>query len=136
MLAEVADAVVGVDTHRDLHALHIAGANGVLIAELTISNTSAGYAEAINWAARYARGPRVFFALEGCRSYGIGLARALAAAGLPVLEIMPPARQARRRKGKTDRIDAGLAVLAALCLDTSRLPTPRADGDREALRIL
>jgi transposase len=29
-----------------------------------------------------------------------------------------------------------LAVLAALRLDADRLPMPRADGDREALRIL
>ena len=29
-----------------------------------------------------------------------------------------------------------MAVLAALQLDTARLPAPRADGDREALRIL
>jgi transposase len=44
--------------------------------------------------------------------------------------------QARRGKGKSDLIDAHLAVLAALRLDADRLPVPRADGDREALRIL
>ena len=42
----------------------------------------------------------------------------------------------RAGKGKSDPIDAHLAVLAALRLDADRLPTPRADGDREALRIL
>jgi transposase len=47
------------------------------------------------------------------------------------------ARDNRRRgKGKTDAIDAHLAVLTALRLDSAQLPTPRADGDREALRIL
>ena len=40
------------------------------------------------------------------------------------------------RPGKSDPIDAHLAVLAALRLDADRLPIPRADGDREALRIL
>jgi len=44
--------------------------------------------------------------------------------------------QGRRGKGKSDPIDAHLAVLAALRLDADRLPIPRADGDREALRIL
>jgi hypothetical protein len=39
-------------------------------------------------------------------------------------------------QGKSDPIDAHLAVLAALRLDADRLPMPRADGDREALRIL
>jgi transposase len=40
------------------------------------------------------------------------------------------------RQGKSDPIDAHLTVLTALQLDAGRLPTPRADGDREALRIL
>ena len=74
--------------------------------------------------------------IEGTRSYGIGLARAATAAGLMVLECEQPHRKARRGKGKSDPIDAHLAVLAALRLDADRLPTPRADGDREALRIL
>ncbi|MGS2619360.1 IS110 family transposase [Micromonospora sp. LZ34] len=107
------------------------------MAELAISNDTAGDAQAIAWASRWTPGPRVFFAVEGARSYGIGLARALRAAGQPVVEIVRPVRDNRRRgKGKTDQIDAGLAVLAALRLDIDRLPTPRADGDQEALRIL
>jgi len=73
---------------------------------------------------------------EGSRGYGIGLARALPAAGLLVIECGQPSRGQRRGKGKSDPIDAHLAVLAALRLDASRLPVPRADGDREALRIL
>jgi len=55
----------------------------------------------------------------------------LAAAGLLVLECEQPARRQRRGKGKSDAIDAHLAVLAALRLDAGRLPVPRADGDRE-----
>jgi transposase len=62
--------------------------------------------------------------------------RALAAAGLRVIECEQPRRKQRRGTGKSDPIDAHLAVLAALRLDTARLPVPRADGDREALRIL
>jgi hypothetical protein len=37
---------------------------------------------------------------------------------------------------KSDPIDAHLAALHAQRLDADRLPTPRADSDREALRIL
>jgi hypothetical protein len=81
-------------------------------------------------------GPRVAVCIEGSRSYGIGLTRALAAAGLLVLECEQPSRRQRRGKGKSDPIDAHLAVLTALRLDASRLLVPRADGDREALRIL
>jgi transposase len=39
-------------------------------------------------------------------------------------------------RGKSDPIDAHLAALATLRMPADRLPTPRADGDREALRIL
>jgi transposase len=74
--------------------------------------------------------------IEGTRSYGVGLARAASAAGLLVLECEQPNRKTRRGKGKSDPIDAHLAVLAALRLNADKLPTPRADGDREALRIL
>lgn len=135
MLADVVDAVVGADTHRDLHALEMITPAGVTVATLTISNTAAGYARALAWISEHAPGPCLAVAVEGTRSYGIGLARAAAAAGLPVLEVEQPHRRDRRR-GKSDPIDARLAALRALRLDVDRLPTPRTDGDREALRIL
>jgi len=136
MLAELVDAVVGVDTHRDTHQVEIALPNGVPITSTTISNDTSGYAELLAWIVDHAPGPRLAVSIEGTRSYGIGLARAAAAAGLIVLECEQPQRRARRGKGKSDSIDAHLAVLAALRLAADRLPTPRADGDREALRIL
>src|SRR5690348_9789889 len=136
MLAELVDAVVGVDTHRDTHQVEIALSNGAPIAVTTISNDSSGYAELLAWIVDHAPGPRLAVSIEGTRSYGIGLARAAAAAGMVVLECEQPHRKARRGKGKSDPIDAHLAVLAALRLDADKLPVPRADGDREALRIL
>jgi transposase len=39
-------------------------------------------------------------------------------------------------EGKDDRIDATLAAQFALRQDSTKLPTPRADGKREALQIL
>jgi transposase len=136
MLAEVIDAVIGIDTHRDSHEAEIADAAGKPIARLRISNDSAGFAQLLAAIAEAAPGPRVAVCIEGTRSYGIGLTRALAAAGLVVIECEQPSRKQRRGKGKSDPIDAHLAVLAALRLDTDRLAVPRADGDREALRIL
>ena len=99
------------------------------------SNDSAGFAELLAAIAEVAPGPRVAVSLVGSRSYGVGLARALAAAGLLVIECEHPSRKQRRGKGKSDPIDAHLAVLAGLRLDADRLPVPRADSDREALRI-
>lgn len=135
MLAEVVDAVVGGDTHRDTHTLEMITPAGVTIAQATITNTDAGFTDAIAFIAEHAPGPHVVIALEGTRSYGIGLARACTTAGLIVVEVQPSKRPARRA-GKSDVIDARLAALAALHLDADALPIPRADGDREALRIL
>lgn len=135
MLAEHVDAVIGVDTHRDTHTLEIAAPSGAPIAALTVGNDPAGYAAALGWAAEHAPGPRVVFAVEGTRSYGSGLARAITAAGLPVIEVERP-RVAGRRRGKSDALDAHAAVLAALRTPADRVASPRADGPREALRIL
>ncbi len=136
MLAELVDAVIGVDTHRDTHEVEIAFPTGSPIASCSISNTSAGYAHLLTWIGEHAPGPRLVVSIEGTRSYGAGLTRAITAAGLVVVECEQPHRIDRHAKGKSDPIDAHLAVLTALRLDTDRLPTPRADGDREALRLL
>ena len=45
MLAELLDAIVGVDTHRDTHEVEIALPNGIPIATCQISNDTTGYAE-------------------------------------------------------------------------------------------
>jgi hypothetical protein len=44
MLAELIDAVVGVDTHRDTHQVDIALPNGAPITLTTVSNDTTGYA--------------------------------------------------------------------------------------------
>src|SRR5690242_7529824 len=87
VLADVLDAVVGADTHRDSHTLEITTPTGATVATLTVPNTDAGSAQALAWIAERAPGPRVMAAVEGSRSYGVGLARAFAAAGMTVLEI-------------------------------------------------
>ena len=136
MLADVVDAVVGAGTHRDVHHAEIAHPSGAVIAACSVRNTSAGYAQLLSWAREHAPGPRLVACIEGTRSYGAGLTRAAAAAGLAVIECEQPTRKTRRGKGKSDPVDAHLAVLTALQPGAAKLPTPRADGDREALRIL
>jgi transposase len=135
MLAEEVDAVIGGDTHRDSHALEMAAPTGATISTLEIGNDPTGFAEAVAWIADHAPGPRVIVGLEGTRSYGVGLSRALQAAGFSVVEVERPRRPDRRR-GKSDPIDAHLAALHVLRMPADRKALPRSDGDREALRIL
>ena len=59
MLAEVVDAVVGVDTHRDTHEVEIASPNGVPIARCSIRNDSTGYAQLLAWIVDHTPGPRL-----------------------------------------------------------------------------
>lgn len=135
-VADVVDAVIGGDTHLEFHQLEIASPVGAPIATCTVGNDEGGFAAAIAWIGAHAPGPRLIVGLEGTRSYGVGLARALRAAGLIVVEVEQPARKTRRGKGKSDPIDAHHAVISTLAMDAEKLPVPRADGDREALRIL
>jgi hypothetical protein len=65
MLADVVDAVIGVDTHRDVHHAEIAYPSGAVIATCSVGNTSAGYAELLGWAREHAPGPRLAACIEG-----------------------------------------------------------------------
>lgn len=96
-IAEVVDAVIGGDTHRDTHALEMTAPTGVTIATITIDNDEAGFAEALAWIVGHAPGSRLVVGLGGTRSYGIGLVRAVQSAGPLVVEVERPCRPDRRR---------------------------------------
>jgi transposase len=104
MLADVVDAVIGVDTHRDVHHAEIAHPSGAVIAACSVRNSSAGYAQLLSWARGHAPGPRVAACIEGTRSYGAGLSRAAAAAGLAVIECEQPTRKTRRARASPTRL--------------------------------
>jgi hypothetical protein len=133
MLADELDFVLGVDTHRDVHAVGVIEArSGVVVLEATIAADSGGYAEALRLAQRHAPGRRAF-AVEGTASFGAGLTRFLAERGEQVFEV-GRLRRERRAGGKTDALDA---VRAARSVLTQKRPSlPRTTGEREALRAL
>ena len=133
MLADQLDYVVGVDPHRDSHALAVVQVvSGAVVFEATVVASSGGYAQALKLADRHAPGRRAF-AVEGTGSYGAGLTRFLSGRGERVLEVSRLRRE-RRSGGKTDALDA---VRAARSVLTSERPaTPRAGGERQALQAL
>jgi transposase len=73
--------------------------------------------------------------VEGTGSYGAGLARHLAAAGIRVVEVDRADRQDRHRQGKSDPLDAVSAARAALSGRAAGAPKGR-DGAVEAIRAL
>jgi transposase len=133
MLADELDFVLGVDTHRDVHAVGVIEVRtGVVVFEATIAADSGGYAEALRLAQRHAPGRRAF-AVEGTASFGAGLTRFLVERGERVFEV-GRLRRDRLSGGKTDALDA---VRAARSVLTQKRPsTPRSTGEREALRAL
>ena len=134
MLAERADHVIGVDTHRDAHsAAAVATATGTITAQTTVAADAFGYKRLLRFARRHAHGRRVW-AIESSGSYGAGLATFLLAHGEWVVEVDRPKRAARRNGAKSDELDAIRAARESLARE--HLAQPRARGDREAIRVL
>jgi transposase len=73
--------------------------------------------------------------VERTGSYGYQLTRALQTAGFTVFEVNRPDRAHRRRKGKSDPIDAEAAARAVLSGQATAVPKNR-EGAVEALRAL
>ena len=130
MLAEHADHVIGVDTHRDAHsAAAVATRTGAVVAQTTVAADAFGYKRLLRFARRHARGRRVW-AIESSGSFGAGLTTFLLAHGEWVVEVDRPKRPARRNGAKSDELDAIRAAREAL--EREHLAQPRARGDREA----
>ena len=134
MLAEQADHVIGVDTHRDSHAAAaIAATTGAVTATTTIAADAFGYKRLLRFGRRHAPRRRVW-AIESSGSFGSGLTSFLLAQGEWVVEVDRPKRPARRNGAKSDELDAVRAAHESL--QREHLAQPRARGEREAIRVL
>lgn len=129
--------VVGVDTHARTNTYAIlTAATGYLVDTATFPTSPPGLKRAITWIDRRSEPGRTLVAIEGTNSYGAGLTRALRATELDICEVRPPRRISRAGHGKSDDIDALVAARTVLSEDVAALLEPRAEGSREALRIL
>jgi transposase len=133
MLADQVDHVIGIDTHRDTHAVAVCSPSGAVLAETTIAADVFGYRRLLRFAATAAPGRRLW-AIEGTGSFGAGLTTYLLERAEWVAEVDRLARPARRDGGKTDALDAARAAREALARD--HLAQPRRRGSREAIRVL
>src|SRR5215212_3996895 len=115
-----AEVIVGVDTHKDVHAAAAIDASGVPLGTKTIPASSEGYQALEAWAVSL--GPVRAVGIEGTGSYGAGLSRFLRERGHVVFEVNCSNRRLRRRKGKSDTIDAEGAARAVLGGQATALP--------------
>jgi len=131
--AQLVRVTVGVDTHRDIHVASARDQLGRRVGTTLIPTTPAGYQQLLDWARQL--GEIAAFGIEGTGCYGAALARYLRAEGYRVVEVNRPDRATRRRKGKSDPVDADAAARAVQAGDQTA--TPKAGtGTVEMLRVL
>ena len=123
----------GVDTHTDLHVAAALDRIGGLLGVREFPAPAAGYASLLGWLSGL--GDIALVGVEGTGSYGAGLARHLAAAGVRVAGVDRADRRDRHRRGKSDPLDAVSAARAAQSGRASGTPKGR-DGAVEAIRAL
>ncbi len=134
MLADSARPVTGgIDTHKDVHVAAVVDGLGAEIATRAFPATIVGYRDLAAWLGSHGRLDRV--GVEGCGSWGAGVARHMTEAGVTVVEINRPNRQARRNQGKSDPLDALAAARAALAGLDAGVPKS-GTGPVESIRML
>jgi transposase len=125
--------ILGIDTHAEVHVAAALEERGRLLGTCTIPTTSTGFRELLHWASQY--GEVVKVGMEGTGSYGAGLARWLRARQITVIEVDRPDRRTRRRRGKSDALDAEAAARAVLA-GTATAQPKAGTGAMEMVRTL
>ena len=125
--------IIGVDTHKDVHAAVAINGIGARLGTLTIPVRPQGYRNLETWARAF--GAIHAFGIEGTGSYGAGLSRFLQAKGHTVVEVNRPNRQLRHQNGKSDPLDAESAARAVLGGQANARPKS-ADSAVEMIRHL
>ncbi len=125
--------VIGADTH--LNTIHLAAISdtGKPLGDAEFPTRPVGYYVAVKWAQSF--GTVLVAGVEGTASYGAGLTRALQGAGIEVVEVNRPDRAARRRRGKSDPLDAYAAARTALSGDGLAAPKDERSTALSALLI-
>ena len=131
--SDLTEIVIGVDTHKGIQVVVVLSLLGTVLASRSFATTAAGCRSLLTWARVLGRVGRA--GVEGTGSYGAGLARSLHAAGVEVIEVNRPNRAMRRRRGKSDTVDAEAVARAVLGGEATVVPK-RGDGPVEAIRIL
>jgi transposase len=124
----------GVDTHADTNVAAVLDTLTLrILARATFPTTAVGNQAALEWMRD--QGVVDAVGVESTGTYGAGLARHLAAAGVKVVEVNRPEKLDRYLDGKDDFIDAEAAARAVLSGRASAIPKS-GDGPVEAIRSL
>lgn len=130
--SDPAEVVLGVDTHKDVHVAAVLTALGVLLATSSFPTTAKGYRQLLAWARGFGALHRA--GVECTGSYGAALSRHLRSQAVTVIEVNRTDRGIRRRRGKTDTIDAETAARAVLSGRATAI-AKSGDGQVEMVRM-
>ena len=109
----------GVDSHADTHHAAAMDKRGALLATKGFPTTTPGYRELLDWLRAF--GEVDVVAVESTGSYALRR-RYLREHGVRVLEVNQPHAHTRRRRGKSDPIDAEMAARLALSGKATTVP--------------
>jgi len=123
----------GVDAHTDTHDAAALDECGRLLGTATFPTTSEGYRQLLAWLEGF--GPVAVIGVESTGSYAAGLVRYLRSRDVAVVEVNQPHAHTRRRRGKSDPIDAEMAARQALSGHATVIPKVT-DGIVESIRQL
>lgn len=126
------EVFLGVDTHKDVHAAAVVTSLGATLDGRSFPATADGYRQLVAWARSFGALRRA--GVECTGSYGAALTRCLRAEGIEVTEVNQPDKAERRRRGKTDAIDAEAAARAVLS-GRATASAKTGDGPAEMLRL-
>jgi transposase len=117
------ELVLGVDTHKDTNIAAVLDRLGRRLAVSSFPATDAGNQQLWRWASTF--GTISDAGVEGTVSYGHRLAWQLISQGVCVWEVNRPDRARRRRRGKSDPVDADNAARAVLAGEATAVPKDR-----------
>lgn len=123
----------GVDAHTDTHDAAALDQQGRLLGVRTFQTTPDGNRALLAWLESFGRVGVI--GVESTGSYAAGLVRYLRSRDIDVVEVNRPHAHTRRRRGKSDPIDAEMAARQALSGHATVVPK-RTDGIVEAIRHL
>lgn len=130
---ELGLVVGGVDAHADAHHLAALDDRGALLGTKRFPTTTPGYAQAVDWLSGYGQIDAV--AVESTGSYAAAFVRYLREHGIRVFEVNRPHEHTRRRRGKSDPIDAEMAARLLLAGKANVVPK-QTNGVVESIRQL
>ncbi len=124
----------GVDTHKDLHVASVVNEQDQVLGTQCFATTRQGYRQMLAWMRSFGQVQRI--GIESTGTYGAGLLRFMQRAGVEILEVTAPDKQDRRKRGKSDDLDAQNAAHAAFAGKRTVMIFTRSGGHLSKLGMI